>query len=127
MWELDHISDMWSIDVDTCNTETTAEFEQLVHQRSTSARETKDLAEKLQRLQAEAQEEVIRRQSTKADRTRELAQIWQSAASIRGLSNITQVSVVLLLRPRMDAAVCHTCASSRVRSALVDCRRMTSS
>ena len=75
MWALDHTSDMWSIDMATCNTATTAEFEQLVHQRGTSARETTDLAEQLQRLQAEAQVEVIRRQSTKAHRTRELARI----------------------------------------------------
>jgi len=66
---------MWSIDMATCNTANTAEFEQLVHQGSTSARETQDLADQLQRLQAEAQVEVIRRQSTKADRTRELAQV----------------------------------------------------
>ena len=91
MWELDHISDMWSIDVDTCNTENAAEFEQLVHQRSTSARETQDLADQLQRLQAEAQVEVIRRQSTRADRTRELAQVWQTAASTRGLSHSTTI------------------------------------
>ena len=97
MWALDHTSDMWSIDSTTCNTATTAEFEQLVHQHSTSARETKDLAEQLQRLQVEAQEEVIRRQSTKADRTRELAQVWQTAASIRGLSNSTTDTWVMLL------------------------------
>ena len=97
MWALDHTSDMWSIDMATCNTATTAEFEQLVHQRSTSARETQDLADQLQRLQAEAQVEVIRRQSTKADRTRELAQVWQTAASLRGLSNSTTDTWVMLL------------------------------
>ena len=59
MWALDHTLDMWSIDMATCNTATTAEFEQLVHQNGTSARETQDLAEQLQRLQAEAQVEVI--------------------------------------------------------------------
>ena len=97
MWELDHTSDMWSIDMTTCNTATTAEFEQLVHQGSTSARETQDLADQLQRLQAEAQVEVVRRQSTKADRTRELAQVWQTAASLRGLSDSTTDTWVMLL------------------------------